>query len=390
MPAVEVGLQAILLATSMTPSPETLRFGDFELDPAEFALRRRGRRVRIERRPMDLLLLLVEHRGRLVTRDQIVERVWGNDVFVDVETGINTLVWKLRTALRDASDTPAFIETVSGRGYRFIARVETVAGQQIPEPPVEQPPPAPTAVPVEPEAAAIGRSASQVPVHRLRSTLLVSLGLVASVALLVSLVWPRSGRGDEPGRLSLAVLPFETLGLPADRQHLAGGLTDEISAWLAQVDPDRLTVRGRTMAYRGTTKSAAEIGRELSVDYLVEGSIASEGSQLRVTVRLIRTRDEEHVWSLPYERRPDSVLGLQEELGATIAQQVRLHLSPDRARGLERRQTRNAAAYDEYLRARYAETRRTPEAAQNAERHYKRAIALDPDYALAWSGLAMT
>ena len=149
--------------------------------------------------------------------------------------------------------------------------------------------------------------------------------------------------------MSLAVLPFTNLGSDPEREYLAAGLTDETSASLAQIDPAHLSVKGRTLRYKGTTKTVAEIGQELSVDYLVESSIRAEGSRLRVTVTLIRVRDQEHVWSQNYEREPTSLLGLQQELSTAIAEQIRLRLTPDRMSGLGRRQTQNADAYDAYL-----------------------------------------
>ena len=179
--------------------------------------------------------------------------------------------------------------------------------------------------------------------------------------------WTWLSGGAAVSRVTLAVLPFENLGSDPEREYLAAGLTEETSASLAQIDPERLSVKGRTLRYKGTTKTAAEIGRELSVDYLVESSIRAEGGRLRVTATLIRVRDQEHVWSQSYEREPTSLLGLQQELSTAIAEQIRVRLSPDRVGGFGRRQTQNADAYDAYLRGRYLQSRRTP--ATNALRH---------------------
>lgn len=360
---------------------------------------------------MDLLILLVESRGQLVSRSDIVDRLWGKDVFVDVETGVNTAISKVRQALRDSPDAPVFVETVPGRGYRFIAAVEVVSGAPaaiVPAPLVALPPvpptepmiqattvrlenqaPTPTAA-VSSSRSIAGSDTAPPSQPRIASrTRLVIGGLVLSaVAGFVTWNWPRVS--TPLSRVTLAVLPFENLGSDPERQYLADGLTDETAASLAQIDPERLSVKGRTLRYKGTTKTAAEIGRELSVDYLVESSIRSEGGRLRVIARLIRVRDQELVWSRSYEREPTSLLGLQQELSTAIAEQVHLRLSPDRLNGLERRQTRNADAYDEYLSGRYLQSRRTPETNARALQHYERAITLDPDYALAWCGLAFT
>jgi DNA-binding winged helix-turn-helix (wHTH) protein len=193
--------------------PARFNFADFELDAAAYELRRHGQPVRLERRPMDLLRLLLERRGQLVSRAEIIDRLWGDGVFVDVETGINTAVRKLRAALRDPADAPAFVRTVAGRGYRFAA-------------------------PVEVHAAAAPQTAD---------------------------------------RETLAVLPFESIGLEPARGYLADGLTEETIARLGQIDPERLGVVGRTsvLAYKRAARPLADIGRELAVTYLLESSCAA-------------------------------------------------------------------------------------------------------------------
>jgi TolB-like protein/DNA-binding winged helix-turn-helix (wHTH) protein/Flp pilus assembly protein TadD len=357
-----------------------LRFREFELDVAAYELRRRGRPVRLERRPMDLLILLVERRGLLVSRGEIVDRLWGADVFVDVETGVHTAIRKIRQALRDSPEAPVFIETVSGKGYRFRAEVEVFSGDPGPALPQPEPPPA---VPAPPA-----------PQPRTRNRTLLVLSAVAIAGVASVLTWhrwgDRWGDGASPSRVTLAVLPVENLGSDPEREYLAAGLTEETGASLAQIDPGRLIVKGRTLPYRGTKKSVAEIGQELAVDYLVESSVRAEGSRLRVTAKLIRVRDQEHVWSQSYEREPTSLLGLEEELSAAIAEQVHLRVLPDPLGRPGRRQSQNAEAYDAYLRGRYFEKRRTPENNARAVEQYERAIALDPSYALAWSHLSMT
>ena len=315
----------------MSNSREKFRFGHFELDVAAYELRRNGRPIRLERQPMDVLIMLVERRGLLVSREDIVDRLWGKDVFVDVETGVHTAIRKIRQALRDSREEPVFVETVTGKGYRFIAEVEAISAA--PDP-----------------------------------------GLPLS------------------SRVTLAVLPFEDFSGDGDREYLADGLAEETIASVGQIDPEHVSVIGRTsiMVYKRTTKSLAEIGRELGAHYLLESSLRAEGGRLRVTSKLIRARDQVQVWSAVYDREPSSMLELQRELSAAIAEQVRFRLSPNRLSGLVRRQTHNADAYDSYLRGRYFENRRSPDSNARAVQQYEHAIALDPNYALAWSGLAFT
>lgn len=384
----------------MEPSEpaETVRFGDFELDVAAYQLRRLGRAVKINRQAMDTLILLVERRRQLVSRQEIVDRLWGKDVFVDVETGVNTAISKVRQALRDSAEEPLFVETVPGKGYRFIAAVEVESSRPpmdaapatrpqaaatadpprpVPPPPATVPPPQPAVAPVEvPRRRWIGVA--------IAVAMLAGLAVAANVALR-----SRSTAVAPVTRVSLAVLPFENVGSDPTRAYLAAGLTEETSALLAQADPEHLVIKGRTLRYKGTTMTAAEIGAELSVDYLLEGGMRTEGDRVRATVTLIRVQDQAHVWSQAYDREATSLLVLQQDLSAAIADQVRLTLSPTRVQGLARRQTQSAEAYDAYLKARYLESRRTAATNAEAAKEYQRAIGLDPNYALAWSGLSV-
>jgi len=368
----------------MMPAPrlrEILRFGGFELDLTAYELRRNGRPVKLGRQPMDLLILLVERRGQLLSRSEIVDRLWGKDVFVDVDTGVNTAISKVRQALRDSADAPRFLETVPGKGYRFIAPVEVVAaGPDTGPVATETAPAAPPSEPADHVAPAPLRTRKRWPVIAL-------FGLVTAVA--VGVLIRVTGDAPAPGTVTLAVLPFENFDSDAAREYLASGLSDETSASLAQIDPVHLSVKGRTQDYKGTTKTAAQIGQELSVDYLVESSIRAEGARVRVTVTLIRVRDQAHVWSQSYDREPTSLLGLQQELSADIAEQIRLRLSPERRSGLGRRQTQRSDAYDAYLRGRYQAHRRTAEGNMLAIALFKEAIGIDANYALAWSDLAL-
>jgi TolB-like protein/Tfp pilus assembly protein PilF len=205
-------------------------------------------------------------------------------------------------------------------------------------------------------------------------------------------LWFRSpsGQSSSTSPLTLAVLPFTNLSGDSTRDYVAEGLAEDTATTLGQIAPEQMGVvaRSATMRYKGTTKSAADIGRELAADYIVESSLRVEDDRLRVTATLVRVRDQVQVWSQSYDREPTSVLGLQRELSTAIAEQIRLRLSPGRLEALARRQTQSPDAYDLYLRGLTFQNQRTPATNRQAIAYYTRATEVDPDYALAWSAVA--
>jgi TolB-like protein/DNA-binding winged helix-turn-helix (wHTH) protein/tetratricopeptide (TPR) repeat protein len=367
----------------MSAAHETFRFRDFELDVEAYQLRRQGRPVRLERRPMELLILLVEHRGRLVSRSHIADRLWGKDVFVDVETGVNIAISKVRQALRDSTEKPECVETVVGKGYRFVAAVEVVSsGGAIPIAEARDDRPLDTNA-TRREAVRSGASVLSSPGSRL------AVGLFGCAVIVGFAVWVWvATRHTTP--VKLAVLPFANLTGNPDREYLADGLTEEATVTLAQIAPQQVSVVGRqsAMAYKGSSKSLVAIGNELGVNYLVESSIRAEGDRLRITSKLIRVRDQVQLWSQSYDRDAGRVLGLQQELSTAIGEQIRLRLSPERIAAVARRQSERPEAFDLYLRGRYYANQRTPATVARALEYYQRATTIDPDYALAWSGIA--
>jgi TolB-like protein/DNA-binding winged helix-turn-helix (wHTH) protein/tetratricopeptide (TPR) repeat protein len=388
------------------PSPRASRFGEFELDTAAYELRRRGRRVRLERLAMDLLILLVDQRDQLVTRAEIVDRLWGRNVFLEVDASVNTLIRKIRRALGDSVDHPKFIQTVQGKGYRFIAPVE-IATTIVAAPPATEGAATKAdpmrrsddgSIPREsPELTAPSSADPPVTVavaerRRWRVTH-VALGIIVLTVVAVT-GWLARGKlvRADVAPVRLAIMPIENLTNDPEREYLADGLTEESGASLGQiVDPERVTVVGRmaTRRYKGSTKSPAEIGRELSVDYLVVGTLLAEGGRLRVASHMIRVSDQAQLWPRSYDPDdPGDRFAVQQELGTRIAALVGTQLSPERLGGLAQRQTANAGAYDLYLRGRDLGNRLTPAMTQRALEAYGRATLLDPDYPLPWSGIA--
>ena len=338
-------------------------FGEFELDLDAVQLRHRGQPVRLERRPLDLLILLVERHGQLVSRDDIIAALWPERVIIDFESGLNTLVRKVRNALGDASDEPRFIETVPGRGYRFIAQVR------------------PVTVAESPQTTNSRRRAAH-PVTAVVVVLLLAAGVVGIGRYFMA----------EPEQIRIAILPFDNLTGDANLGYIASGLAEETNTSLAQIDLPNLSVIGvvSTTAVAGSDLPLSAIGRQLGADFVVKSSLRLERSRIRVTSRLLRVDDGEQLWSASFDRELTNLLGLQRELSIAIAEQVRQTLSPDIAAAIDRRQTQNPEAYSLYLRGRHAWMQFQPDSVPRALNYYRQAVELDPTYALAWAGLAHT
>jgi TolB-like protein/Tfp pilus assembly protein PilF len=337
---------------------QRLCFGDFELDLGAHQLRLRGNSVHLERRPFELLVLLATNHGQLVSRDDVIRKLWPPKVIIDFDTGLNTLVRKVRKALGDSPDNPQFIETVPGVGYRFIAPVTDSAADA---------------------------DAARPSTFRWRPVAVAIVFLVAAIAMGS---WYPDSR--EPARTSIAVLPFENLTADPELDYLAAGLAEETSLSLSQIDLPNLVLIGgvSSRAITNSVLSLQDIGRANNIDYVVQSSLRLDRTRLRVTSRLIRTADSEQIWSASFDREMTNVLGLQSELSIAIAEQVRQRLSPDVAAAIDRRQTRNPEAYELYLKGRYEWTQFLPMSVPRALEYYEQAVAVDPGYALAWAGMA--
>jgi TolB-like protein/DNA-binding winged helix-turn-helix (wHTH) protein/Tfp pilus assembly protein PilF len=362
--------------------PSSYKFGEFELDCARYEVRRNGRTLKLERIPMELLILLAEKDGNVVSRQEIIERLWGKDVFVDTEHGINTAIRKIRLALRDDPEQPRFVQTVTGKGYRFVAelrngnRVASTSQQDealVPEKPVlakDHPRSAPS-------RAAANRTA-------------VALILALALLLIGYFGWRVLGRRPSTsGHVMLAVLPFENLSGDSGQEYFSDGLTEEMITQLGALSPEQLGVIARTtsMAYKHTSKSAQQIGQELGVDFVLESSVRRDGDQVRITTQLIRTRDQIHIWARNYDRHISGSIALQEEVAQAVAEQIEVKLSPAYASRPVRLHP-DPQATEAYLRGRYFGNQFTPEGYRKAITYFQQAIDRDSGFAEAYSGLA--
>jgi TolB-like protein/DNA-binding winged helix-turn-helix (wHTH) protein/Flp pilus assembly protein TadD len=352
------------------------QFGQFELDLRGYELKRGGQPLRLEKIPMELLIFLVEHHGELVTREQIIERLWGKQVFLDTEQGINTAIRKIRQALQDEAEKPQFLETVVGKGYRFVSNVKTKARESPPSREDLPPPPGSQATPSRPRRL------------WLFGTVTV---LVVSGAVLLA-VWLRISKATKPGITtsfhSIAVLPLENLSGDPSQEYFADGITDALITQLAKLHGLRVISRTSIMQYKSLRKPLPDIARDLSVDAVVEGSVSRAGNRVRVTAQLVDAHADRHLWAEEYERDLCDVLSLQSELARDIAEQVRANLSSEEQLLMARVGTVEPAAYESYLRGRSFWNQRTPVGLKQSIIHFQHAIELDPRYAEAYSGLA--
>ena len=356
-------------------SSSAYEFEDFELDLKRYELRRNGRVLKLEKIPMELLILLVSRNGELVSREEIVDRLWGKDVFVDTENSINTAVRKIRQTLGDDPENPRFVKTLVGKGYRFNAVIKAR-----PEPPVA------TAVQEK-------ESAATVPAGRVQGRRKLWTGTIAAVAVIGLVMLGNLGgirdrlfgktRVTQVG--SLAVIPLENLSGDKNQEYFADGMTDELITDLAKIGNLRVISRTSVMRFKGTRKPLPEIAKELGVDAIVEGTVERVGNRVRIRAQLIHAADDRHLWADSFEREIQDVLSLQGEVASSIARQVQGRLAPG-----PRGEIRSVipAAYETYLRGRYAWNRRGEAALLEGIEHFKQAISLDPTYAAAYSGMA--
>jgi TolB-like protein/DNA-binding winged helix-turn-helix (wHTH) protein/Tfp pilus assembly protein PilF len=374
----------------MAPLPlsSVVRFGTFEVSLQSGELRKAGIKVRVQQQPMKLLEILLERPGDVVTREELRSRLWANESFGDFDQAVNIAIAKLRSALGDAAESPRYIETLPKRGYRFIADVVVVDTSD----------PAKRA-----ESTAGGPDGTELR-HQLQDAqlIVVSKGhrwprnrIIVVSALLLSLsilaVWLL--RPVAPPRTairSLAVLPLDNLSGDSSQEYFADGMTDELITDLAQIHALRVISRTSVMVYKGAREPLPEIARELNVDAVVEGTVLLSGKQVRITAQLIQASADKHLWADSYEGELSDTLALQKKVARDIAEQVRVEVTPQERAGLKSVKAVDPDAYEAYLMGRYFWNKRTADGLEKAVDYFDQAIARDPEYAAAYSGLADT
>jgi TolB-like protein/DNA-binding winged helix-turn-helix (wHTH) protein/Tfp pilus assembly protein PilF len=366
----------------------SLKFGDdFELDCGARQMRRSGRVLKVERIPMEVLLLLVQQRGQLVSREELVEKIWGKDVYLDTDNSINGAIRKIRQVLKDDPEQPRFIQTVTGKGYRFIAPVIVPVTGPNAEPEVAE----------APQSPARQDSAAWFSRRRVLGVSILAIAILLIAAWGVYVRWfefpQRTLRSG--GRTMLAVLPFENLTGDAGQEYFSDGMTEEMITQLGSFDPEQLGVIARTsvMHYKHSREQLQQIARELGVQYVLEGSVRRDVGRIRITAQLIQVRDQTHLWARQYDRETKDLLVLQSEIAREISDEIQTALGGRRPIAPILQPTLSPEAfeaYNLYLKGLYFWNKRTVEGFQEAIGYYHQAADKDPNYARAFAGLAAT
>jgi TolB-like protein/DNA-binding winged helix-turn-helix (wHTH) protein/Tfp pilus assembly protein PilF len=333
---------------------DLLRFGAFELDLASRELRKAGALVKLQSQQFQLLTLLAERAGQVVSREEIRRTLWDDETFVDFDQSINFCVNKVRDALGDDPQSPRYIETVPRKGYRFIG---------LAPPGISKPVPA---------RWLLGAGAALV--------LLVAIAVAATMGV-------SRQRGVKPIE-SLAVLPLENLSHDPEQDYFADGMTDELITDLAKIGALRVISRTSVMQYKGTKKPIPQIARELNVDAVLEGTVTRDQGRVRITAQLIGAAPEKHLWAEKYEGSLSEVLTLQDAVAKAVVREIQIKVTPREQAVLATPRAVDPAAYEAYLRGLYLNP--TEENLKKMREYFQQAVDKDPGYAPAWAWLADT
>jgi TolB-like protein/DNA-binding winged helix-turn-helix (wHTH) protein/Tfp pilus assembly protein PilF len=388
------------LGTSEKPalSPKLVRFGIYQLDLRTSELWKQGRKIKLQEQPCRILAILLERRGEVVTREELRKRLWSDDTFVDFDHSLNTAIMRLREALSDSSGNPRFIETLPRHGYRFIAPIQELDGSE-PVKSVEASSTPESSLRVPESGPEIQFSAGQVTPHlgsrptasRLAIIIgcLLTLFVIALIGVRPRLARHASGVNSQPNQIkSLVVLPFDNLSGDKDQQYFTDGMTDELIAHLAKIRSLRVISRTSSMEYKDTHKTLSQIARDLKVDAVVEGTVLRSGNQVRITAELVQVATDRHLWAETYESPLGDVLGLQSQVASAIVNEIRVNLTAEEQQRLASTRSVSGESYENYLKGRYYWNKRSKEGLTKAIEYFQLAIEKDPNYALAYAGLA--
>jgi TolB-like protein/DNA-binding winged helix-turn-helix (wHTH) protein/tetratricopeptide (TPR) repeat protein len=352
------------------------RFGPFTVDLRTGELLKNGRRIRLQVKPFRILAALLEAPGELVSREELRRRLWPDDTFVNFDHSLGNALNRLREVLNDSAESPRYIETLPKRGFRLIV---PVAVEEEPE----QEPETPSAPALKEKAQAVAprKWGSR------RSKLIIAALSFAAAVILAAVTW-RTLRERVPTRALLVVLPFENLSGDSTQELFCAGMTEEMIAQLGRLDPTQLGVIGRlsAMQYKGRSSGVEQIGKELNVDYVLESSVRlQEGGRVRITVRLVKVRDQVQLWTQSYDRPTDDILEVQTDVAMGVARAIRMRLANQQPSRLGYEQHVNPEAREAYLRGRHFLDKFSYDGLGHSIRYFNLALEKEPDYALAQS-----
>ena len=380
-----------------TDRTRKVRFDAFEVDMRSGEVRKHGIRLKLHRQPFQVLSLLLEHPGDVVTREELRQKLWPGDTFVDFDTGLNSAVKKLRNALCDSAEEPSYIETLPRRGYRFIAKVETgdLSTPVGPLSPLDVIPlrPHPNEKELVSERPA-GAEVDAQPTSTSPARLWLVLGGMAAIVLvaLTSVLFKAHTRPTAPTKISsLAVLPLSNLSGDSTQEYLADEMTEELCGRLARIHDLRVISRTSVMRFKGTKLSVPEIARMLGVDALVEGSVMRQGNQIRVHAQLIRGSTDEHLWADEYDGELGDILALESEVAQSIARRVEVKVTGEERARMATAHHVAPEVYESYLKAedQFSKSSSRAELEQSIA-YFEETIGKDANFAPAYVGLANT
>ena len=384
---------------SDVPSTRVFRFGPFEADLNSCELRKHGVKLKLSEQPFQILAILLEKPGQIVTREELQTLLWHGDTFVDFDHGLNNAVMRLREVLGDSSGNPHYIETIPKRGYRFVAPVTAAAPGAAAKPISDTLTSSvalqtATAMPVDLQRTSIrSQSPSRQSWFTLPRIALITVLALLGVAL-SALAAHYVGRVDASKMLaerssSLVVLPLENLSGDKEQDYFADGMTDDLIANLAKIRSLRVIPRSTAMAYKGARKPLSAIAAELNVDAVVEGTVMRAGNRVRITAELVQVSTDRHLWADTYESQIGDVLALQNRVSSAIVEEIRISLTPEEKERLAKKPPAvSPEAYENYLKGRYYWNKRSEESLTRAIEYFQLATQQDSHYALAYAGLA--
>jgi TolB-like protein/DNA-binding winged helix-turn-helix (wHTH) protein len=373
-----------------TLSSGRVLFGAFELDLSTGELRSLdapdpNNKVILREQVFQVLRMFLEREGKIVTRDEIKSRLWADTTVVDFDRSINATITTLRRALGDSADNPRYIETLARRGYRLMLPIQYL--ESAPEIALEKDLERSEQSVVE-TSQTVGRVQRQMQPHWWKAAL--SLSTVVILAGTGYISWRHFRPSPFPGKIMLAVLPFENLTGDPNKEYLADGLTEETISQLGRLNPEQLGVIARTsvMGYKHKDERLDQIGRDLSVQYVLENSLRESGDHIRLTAQLIQVKDQSHLWSHDYDYSAKDILNVEDDVAKAVAHEIQLRLTSQQRAELAQSHPVNPDAFDAYLQGHFYFERDSKKDTEMAAKYFERATQLDPSYALAWAGLS--